>query len=125
MFRFFAFVLLFSALIVPRIAWGAHEAGHGAGIASSEAHVHHDCHTHLAASHGHHGDADESVAESEAPSLVHDHLAVDILSAMADAGHGYVGQADVYMRLSLSPERRRVEPPRTPTSSLLRPPRTA
>ncbi|MEP5576894.1 MAG: hypothetical protein ABJP48_10650 [Erythrobacter sp.] len=125
MFRFCAFLLLLSALIVPRVAWGAHEAGHGASIASTEAHVHHDGHTHLEASHDNHSDSDESAADSEAPGLAHDHLAAEVLSAMADVGHGYVGQSDIYKRSLLSPDRRSADAPGTPTSSLLRPPRAA
>lgn len=68
-FRIFALVLLVSALIVPRAAWGAHLSGHEDLSSIGAVHSHHDDHAHE------HSAADEDAAEQDdAPGdLTHDH----------------------------------------------------
>lgn len=69
MFRILTLVLLVSALIVPRAAWGAHLSGHEDLSSVSAVHSHHDDHAHEHSATG--GDA---AAQDDAPGdLTHDH----------------------------------------------------
>ena len=69
MFRIFALVLLVSALVVPRAAWGAHLSGHEALSSVGAVHSHHDDHA-----HEHSASGEEAAAQNDAPGdLTHDH----------------------------------------------------
>lgn len=68
-FRILAFVLLVSALIVPRAAWGAHLSGHDDLSSVGAVHSHHGDHAHEHSATGE--DADDQDDESEG--LTHDH----------------------------------------------------
>ena len=68
-FRILALVLLVSALVVPRAAWGAHLSGHEDLSSLGAVHSHHDDHAHE------HSATDEDPTEQDdAPGdLTHDH----------------------------------------------------
>jgi len=74
-FRILALVLLVSALVVPRAAWGAHLSGHDDLSSVTAVHSHHDDHAHEYAAQGE--DADEQ--DDEPGDLTHcpssEHLA--------------------------------------------------
>ena len=69
MVRILTLILLVSALVVPRAAWGAHLSGHENLSSVGAVHSHHDDHAHE------HSATDEGAAElDDAPSdLTHDH----------------------------------------------------
>jgi hypothetical protein len=115
--------MLVCALIVPRAAWGAHEAGHEQPVSSTTQHVHHGEHSHEVVV----GTADGQSAHHEdgEKKLVHDHLPADVLSAMAASHDGDdVGNALLYSSRHLI-DRHRTGEPYAASDSLLRPPRTA
>ena len=68
-FRILTLVLLVSALVVPRAAWGAHLSGHDVLSSIGAVHSHHADHAHE------HSATDEDAAEQDdAPGdLTHDH----------------------------------------------------
>lgn len=121
--RIAALLLLMSALIVPRMAWSAHEGGYD--YQRAVAHVHHGDHTHAVSDHGHIGHKDLREGElSDAP-LVHDHIAADVLSSMAAIADANFVAGPFLGRDSGFPERRRSGAPSGDPNTLLRPPRTA
>ena len=65
MFRILALVLLVSALVVPRAAWGAHMSGHEDLSSAGAVHSHH--HEHSA------GDAEPDEQDDAPGDLTHDH----------------------------------------------------
>lgn len=123
MFRLAILSMLICALIVPRVAWGAHEAGHDQPMASMVEHVHHDGHSH------------EVIVESDDQNLVqhddresgfvHDHLPADVLSAMADLDAGHVADGTLFFASQHLLDRHRIGHPSAAPDSLLRPPRAA
>lgn len=123
MFRIAALLLLLSALIVPRMAWSAHEGGYG--YQRAEAHVHHGDHTHAVSDHGHTGRNGHLESDlSDAP-LVHDHIAADVLSSMASIADTNFVAGPFLGRYSDFPERLSRGAPSGDPNTLLRPPRTA
>ena len=68
-FRILALILLVSALVVPRAAWGAHLSGHEDLSSVGAVHSHHDDHA-----HEHSASGEEAAAQNDAPGdLTHDH----------------------------------------------------
>lgn len=68
-FRLLTLVLLVSALVVPRAAWGAHLSGHENLSSVGAVHSHHDDHDH---EHSATGEADAE-QDDAAGDLTHDH----------------------------------------------------
>lgn len=68
-FRIFALVLLVSALVVPRAAWGAHLSGHEDLSSAGAVHSHHDNHAHEHSA----GDAERDEQNDAPGDLMHDH----------------------------------------------------
>lgn len=133
MFQIAALLLLISALIVPRMAWSAHEAEHN--YERSVAHVHHGDHTHEVNDHAHdeHEDREHMDREhthhshddlGDAP-LAHDHLAADVLSVMAAIADTIATEQPFFGSEAGVPERRSSGAPSGHPDTLLRPPRTA
>lgn len=123
MFRIAALLLLISALIVPRMAWSAHEVGHD--YQRTVTHAHHGDHTHEVNDHGHDEHKDHSGSDLSDTPLVHDHLAADVLSAMAAiAGTNFAEQPFLWREPGFL-ERRSSAAPSGDSITLLRPPRTA
>lgn len=125
MIRYATLLLLVCALLVPRVAWGAHEAGHEQIAGADAVHVHHGDHSHHMDAHNHgHGSADLAI-DLDDGKLVHDHVAADVLSAAAHIDDAAkldgVWHATSIQLLEL----RSSGAPAAPPSSLLRPPRTA
>lgn len=68
-FRIFALVLLVSALVVPRAAWGAHLSGHEDLSSAGAVHSHQDDHA-----HEHSASGKDAAEQDDAPSdLTHDY----------------------------------------------------
>lgn len=114
-------LLFVCALVVPRVAWGAHVSGHETIAAASE-HAHHGDHSHGIAS------ADPTPAESDKRGaqgdhgLVHNHVSADILSAMATREADDRPLRFASARPLIDRRSRRL--PSADAESLLRPPRT-
>lgn len=68
-FRILALVLLVSALVVPRAAWGAHLSGHEDLGSAGAVHSHHDDHAHEHSA----GDAEPDEQNDAPDDLTHDH----------------------------------------------------
>lgn len=123
MLRHFTLLMLVCALIVPRLAWGAHEAGHDQSVDSITQHVHHDGHSHevvvdVENVHLTNGDNGEG-------GLLHNHLPADVLSVMAGSNAADdTGNAFLFASLHLI-DRHRTGQPSVAPDSLLRPPRAA
>jgi hypothetical protein len=115
--------MLICALIVPRVAWGAHEAGHDQPMASMVEHVHHDGHSHQVIVDS--DDQDLVQHDDRDGGLVHDHLPADVLSAMADVDAGQVAGKALFFASQHLLDRNRIGHPSAAPDSLLRPPRTA
>lgn len=113
--------MLVCALIVPRVAWGAHEAGHDQPVAAMTKHAHHEGHSHEVFV-----DVDDkhlTQGGDRDGGLIHDHVTADVLSAMAVSDVGTdTGDAFLYASQHLIDRHRSGEPAATP-DSLLRPPR--
>lgn len=115
-------LLLVCALFVPRVAWGAHEAGHDQLVGPKVEHVHHGDHSHEVSVdlQGDHKPHDESNN-----GLVHDHLPADVLSAMADIDADEHAESVAAFTERHLIDRRRFGDPSVSPDSLLRPPREA
>lgn len=125
MTRVLTFLLLVSALIIPRAAWAAHEAGHDQPMGSAVEHVHHGDHTHDLAMDDHPGDHASPDGPEGESGLVHDHLPVDVLSAFADLDSDRNAMLAPVFASRHALDRRPDDDPATSSASLLRPPRTA
>ncbi len=117
-FRILAFVLLVTALVVPRAAWGAHLSGHDDLSSVGAVHSHHGDRAHEHSATG--VDADDQNDESEG--LTHDHkpafsVAGDIPLPEVSPVNAVVGArstegvTELYLKVLSRPD------------SLLRPPR--
>jgi hypothetical protein len=117
-FRFLTLVLLVSALVVPRAAWGAHLSGHEDLSSVGAVHSHHEDHA-----HEHSASGEDAAEQDDAPGdLTHDHkpafaVGGDIplpeispVSAVIGA-RSAEGLTELYLRVLSRPD------------SLLRPPR--
>lgn len=68
-FRILTLVLLVSALVVPRAAWGTHLSGHHDLSSVGAVHSHHDDHA-----HEHSASGEDAAEQGDAPGdLTHDH----------------------------------------------------
>lgn len=123
MFRIAALLLLISALIVPRMAWSAHEVRHD--YQRTVAHVHHGDHTHAVSDHDHGGFEEHADDDNGDALLVHDHLAADVLSSMATIADTIAAEQPFFRSEPDAPERRSSGAPSGDPNTLLRPPRTA
>jgi hypothetical protein len=72
-FRFLILILLVSALIVPRAAWGAHLSGHDDLSAAGAVHSHHGDDSHDHDSNQLSADASSVTGDGEQDGLTHDH----------------------------------------------------
>ena len=118
-----AFLLLLAcALFVPRVAWGAHEAGHDQPVGPEVEHVHHGDHLHQVSADLR---ADHEAHDERNGGLVHDHLPADVLSAMADFGADEHAESLAAFTERHLIDRRRFGDPTASPDSLLRPPREA
>lgn len=118
------FLALLCALIIPRVAWGAHMSGHDQSLPASVSHVHHDDHTHIAADSDEKGSQEDGKMERHG-GLAHNHLPADVLSMMGDGNADTYNTGWFYGGSSYSLDRRSERPPAQAPKSLLRPPRTA
>ena len=124
MFRACALLLMICALLMPRMAWGAHMAGHDDLLTASAAHTHHDGHSHETASD--HELAGAALADPDTgDGFTHDHQAAQALvtavvlpDAVDAPGFRPQDGAARYARLPS-------HAPPTHADSLLRPPRLA
>lgn len=115
--------MLICALIVPRVAWGAHEAGHDQPAAAPIEHVHHGDHSHEVV-----GDAEEDGTahdDEQDGGLVHDHLPAEVLSAIANVDNGIGADAPPIFASLPQPDLSGSGSPAAAPDSLLRPPRAA
>ncbi len=118
-----ALLLLVSALIVPRAAWDAHEAGHESLSSANAVHTHHDGYAHE--HDGAQTDDGQGIDSGESDSgLTHEHG-----PSFAQASAIVLPNADTLPILRLSKyvyvERASGSAPLHHPDSLLRPPRTA
>lgn len=119
------FLTLLCALVIPRVAWGAHVSGHDAPIATAVAHVHHGDHSHALDDSQPVDVAHEPTASDDREGLAHNHVPADVLSAMADAGNAGEVAPMPFPDASHLLDRRSDGAPAQAPHSLLRPPRTA
>lgn len=115
--------MLICALIVPRVAWGAHEAGHDQPATAMVEHIHHGDHSHEVVADAE-GDGTAHDDEREG-GLVHDHLPAEVLSAIADLDNGIGAEAPAIFASIPQPELSGSGSPAAAPNSLLRPPRAA
>ncbi len=73
MFRFLTLIVLVSALIVPRAAWGAHLSGHDDLSTAGAVHSHHDDDSHDHDSNQLSADVSSVTGDGEQDGLTHDH----------------------------------------------------
>jgi len=121
--RHLALILIICALIVPRVMWGAHEAGHDQPVIAMVEHVHHDGHTHEVAVDDH---GDELPGDGDHDGKVaHNHQAADVLSSIASIDGHHTSESQLaFAALHLLDRGRTIAPAAHP-DSLLRPPRAA
>lgn len=118
------FLALLCALIIPRVAWGAHMSGQDQALPATVSHVHHDDHAHPVADPDVKG-SQEDVEPERHGGLAHNHLPADVLSAMGDVNADPYETAWFYGASLHSLDRRSDRTPAQAPDSLLRPPRTA
>ncbi len=122
MFRILTLLLLVIALIVPRAAWAAHEAGHDGPLGPAVEHVHHGDHSHDLTMQDHVDDPSSFETPVGDAGLVHDHLPADVLSAIADLDAGkHVTLLPAFVS-SHALDKRPDGDPATPSGFLFRPP---
>lgn len=131
MLRLLALLTLAFALIVPRAAWATHVSVDDTVRAATAMHVHHDGHSHdVDDSHHDDHDADGGQADHDAApghehdGVPHNHVAADVLSAMATGGGPGLAVEGFHANAAHGLDTRSRGAPSTARNSLLRPPRT-
>jgi hypothetical protein len=124
--RFLILALFLCALVVPRAAWAEHVGQHGQSLASSEEHIHHDDHVHTVAASeaGHEHDSSLDDHSEHGSNPAHNHLPADVLSIGAEPESAPLLNNRIMLAERQSAAPRAQGAPKSPPSSLLRPPRT-
>jgi hypothetical protein len=128
MFSRLALLLLVCALVVPKVAWGAHLAGHEQMAANASVHTHHGnhAHEHAAEEADDQTSADEQATKGVGPDqgLTHDH-SPSLSLAAATLSSDYLRLSSWFARAELRFDRSFESDALSRPESLLRPPRAA
>lgn len=131
MLRFLALLTLAFGLIVPRAAWATHVSVDDTIRATTAMHVHHGGHSHdidESDDSAHDGDVGQTDHGSspghEHDGVPHNHVAADVLSAMAAGGGSDLAVEDFYAAAAHGLDTRSRGAASKAPEALLRPPRT-